>query len=141
MIDVENHVIDKIRQRIKTEGLEVQIHSSHVRSPSVFPCLMIYESDNTTYEGIRFSDGVERYAEVRYTVEICTNDNTGKKESAKRISEIVDTTMQTMGFYRASKGYTFDTNESSVFVALLTYRGLVGESPSSDANDFKVYRR
>lgn len=141
MIDVENFVVDQVNKRIKAEGLTVQIHSSHVRSPSKFPCVMIYESDSATYEAIRFVDGVERYAEVRYTIEVCTNDKTGKKEKAKQISGIIDDAMQGMGFYRASRQYTFGTNESAIFVALSTYRGLIGESPSGDENDFKVYRR
>ena len=102
---------------------------------------MIYESDSATHEPTRTGDGVERFAEVRYTVEVCTNDNTGKKEKAKQISSIVDNEMQAMGFYRASRQYTFGTNESAIFVALTTYRGLVGESPSGDENQFTVYRR
>ena len=141
MIDVESYVIDRVNKRIKEKGLTVQVHSSHVRSPSKFPCVMIYESDSTTYDAIRFGDGIERYAEVRYTVEVCTNDNKGKKEKAKQISGIIDDEMQSMGFYRASRQYTFGTNESSVFVALSTYRGLIGESPSDEENQFTVYRR
>lgn len=140
MIDVENFVIDRVNQRIKAEGLTVHVHSGHVRSPSEFPALMLYESDNTTYEAIRF-DGRESFAEVRYTAEVCTNETTGKKELAKQIMTVVDNAMQEMGFYRDSKQYTFGTNESSVFVALSTYRGLVGESPSGDENDYTVYRR
>ena len=141
MIDVENYVIDRVHQRIKEHGLDVHIHSSHVRSPSKFPALMLYESDNTTYDMIRFGDGIERFAEVRYTAEVCTNEQKGKKETAKQIVAIVDDAMQEMGFYRDSKQYTFGMNESSVFVALSTYRGLVGESPSGDKNEYKVYRR
>lgn len=141
MIDVENYVIDKVAQSISYETPPVQIYSSHVRTPSTFPCVMIYESSNTTFEGTRTVDGVERHAEVRYTIEICTNDTTGKKENAKRLMRIIDDAMQEMGFYRASRQYTFGTNESSVFVALTTYRGLVGEAPSSDDTHLMVYRR
>ena len=90
---------------------------------------------------IRFGDGIERFAEVRYTAEVCTNDHKGKKETAKQIMTIVDDAMQEIGFYRDSKQYTFGTNESSVLVVLSTYRGLVGESPSGDENEFIVYRR
>ena len=141
MIDVENYVIDRVHKRIKEEKIPAKIHSSHVRSPSEFPCVMIYESSNTTYEATRFGDGIERHAELRYTVEVCTNDKQGKKEKAKRISAIVDDVMQEMGFYRAARQYTFGTNESAIFVALSTYRGLVGENPSGDKNELTVYRR
>lgn len=141
MIDVENYVIDKVAQSIADETPPVQVYSSHVRTPSVFPCVMIYESSNTTYEGTRTADGVERHAEVRYTIEICTNDATGKKENAKRLMRTIDDVMQGMGFFRASRQYTFGTNESSIFVALTTYRGLVGEGPSSDPSKLTVYRR
>lgn len=140
MIDVENYVISKVQQCMSKEGTPVRIYSTHLRSPSEFPCIMIYESSNSTYEPTR-TDGVERHAEVRYTVEVCTNDKKGKKENAKRISNVVDGVMQDMGFYRASRYYSFGTNESSIVVALMTYRGLVGESPSGDENDYTVYRR
>ena len=141
MIDVENYVVDRVYRRFKDEPLKVKIHSTHVRSPSEFPCLMLYESASSTYDLIRFGDGIERYANVRFTAEICTNDRQGKKEKAKKILNVLDDEMQAMGFYRASRNYTFGTDESSVFIALATYRGLVGESPSGDGNDLKVYRR
>ena len=140
MIDVENYVINRVKQEIETEDITARIYSSHQRSPSEFPCVMIYESSNSTYEETR-TDGVERHAEVRYSIEVCTNDKQGKKENAKRIANIVDRAMQGMGFYRASRYYSFGTNESSIVVALMTYRGLVGESPSGEENDYTVYRR
>lgn len=141
MIDVENYVIDQVAQHVHAETPSAQIYSSHVRTPSVFPCVMIYESSNTTYEGTRAADGIERHANVRYTVEVCTNDANGRKEKAKRLMKIVDDTMQGMGFYRDSRQYTFGTNESSIFVGLTTYRGLVGENPSGDDTHLIVYRR
>lgn len=141
MIDVENYVVDRVSEAIRNETPDVQVYSSHVRSPSVFPCVMIYESANGSYEATRTADGIERHAELRYTVEVCTNDTSGKKENAKRISRYVDDVMQEMGFFRASKQYTFGTNESSIFVALTTYRGLVGEGPSGDMERLIVYRR
>lgn len=141
MIDVENYVVDKVTQRIQGETPPIQVYSSHVRTPSVFPCVMIYESSNTTYEATRAADGIERHAELRYTVEVCTNESTGRKENAKRISSIIDDVMQGMGFYRDSKQYTFGTNESSVFTVLTAYRGLVGEGPSGDKTKLVIYRR
>lgn len=141
MIDVENYVVDKVCNRIQNETPPVQVYSSHVRSPSAFPCVMLYESSNVSYEGTRAADGIERHAELRYTVEVCTNDKTGAKENAKRISKMIDDTMQGMGFYRDSRQYTFGTNESSVFVVLTAYRGLVGEGPSGDDSQLIVYRR
>lgn len=141
MIDVENYVVDMVCKRLQDEAPPVQVHSIHMRSPSVFPCVMIYESSNVTYEGTRAADGIERHAELRYTVEVCTNDTTGAKQNAKRISKMIDDVMQGMGFYRASRQYTFGTNESSVFVVFTAYRGLVGEGPSGDDSQLIVYRR
>ena len=141
MIDVENYVVDKVVQRTQDEAPPIRVYSSHVRIPTEFPCVMIYESSNATYEATRAADGVERHVELRYTVEVCTNESTGKKENAKRISSIIDEVMQGMGFYRDSKQYTFGTNESSVFVVLTTYRGLVGEGPSGDETNLVIYRR
>ena len=141
MIDVESHVVDMVHKRLDADMPGVRVYSSHVRSPSEFPCVMIYESSNGTFEPTRGIDGREHHAEVRYTIEVCTNDAVNKKENAKRISKLIDGTMQGMGFFRASRNYDFGTNESSIFVVLLTYRGLIGESPSGNENDLIVYRR
>lgn len=141
MIDVENYVVDKIKSLMADAMPAVRVIGSHVRTPSEFPCVMIYESANNTFEGTRWIDGIERHAEIRFTVEVCTNDRTGKKEHAKKISEAIDNEMQRMGFFRASRSYTFGTAESSIFIVMSAYRGLVGEGSGDDENSMYVYRR
>lgn len=141
MIDVENYVIDRVSELLATEHPDVRVLSSHVRTPSEFPCVMIYESANTTFDGTRWVDGVERHAEIRFTIEVCTNDRTGKKEKAKQISETIDGEMQRMGFFRASRNYTFGTAESSIFIVMSAYRGLVGEGAGGNEESLYVYRR
>lgn len=141
MIDVENYVVNEIAEAIKGESPEVHLVSSHVRTPSEFPCVMVYESGNATFEPTRWVDGVERHAELRYTIEVCTNDKVGKKENAKRLAKKIDDVLQGMGFYRASRQYNFQTADSSIFIITMAYRGLVGEGPESSEANLYVYRR
>lgn len=141
MIDVENHVIDGISEMLTGKFPGVRILSSHVRAPSEFPCVMIYESGNSTLEKTRGIDGTERHAEIRFTVEVHTNDRSGKKQRAKEISNAIDSEMQRIGFFRASRGYTFGTAESSICIVSTAYRGLVGEGAEGDQKILYVYRR
>ena len=141
MIDIENYVINSVREALKDEKPAVHIVGSLIRTPSEFPCVMVYESANRTFEATRWIDGKERHAEIRYTVSVCTNDKVAKKENAKRIFNAIDDTMQAMGFYRASRQYDFQAAESSIFTITSAYRGLVGEGPGESKTNMFVYRR
>lgn len=141
MIDVEAYVINGISEVLIDETPKVHVVGALIRTPSVFPCVMAYESANSTFEPTRGTDGIERHAEVRYTVSVWTNDNVSKKENAKRIFKKIDDFMQDKGFYRASRQYDFQTAESSIFTITAAYRGLVGEGPDESETNMYVYRR
>ncbi len=141
MIDIENYVVNMVSEQLKDETPKVNLVSSHVRTPSKFPCVMVYESGSKTLETTRWIDGKERHAELRYTVSVCTNDKTGKKENAKRIFKKIDDVMQGMGFFRASRNFDFQAAESSIFTITAAYRGLVGEGADESETNMYVYRR
>ena len=142
MIEIENAVIDSVSQMLKKRfKLKADaIRSVHLNTPPCFPCVMIYESSNSTLEATCDEQG-EHHINVRYTVEVYTNDATGKKQKAKEIASAIDDHLIALGFFRGSKQYTFGTNESTVFVITSSYRGVVGESYSGAANEVMIYRR
>ncbi len=142
MIDIENAVIDSVSKMLK-EKFELNdsaIRSIHLNTPPCFPCVMIYESVNSTFVGTYDEKG-EHHVNLRYTVEVYTNDASGKKQKAKAIASAIDAHMLGLGFYRSSKHYTFGTNESTIFVVTCSYRGVAGESYSGAANEVMIYRR
>ena len=142
MIDVENIIIDGVTKMLKTKFQlnESAVRSMHLNTLPCFPCVMIYESSNSTLADTLDEKG-EHHANLRYTVEVYTNDASGKKQKAKEIAGAIDAHMLSLGFYRGSKHYTFGTNESTVFVITCSYRGVAGESYSGAANEVMIYRR
>ncbi len=140
MIDIESYVVDAVTRALKALRPDIAVYSEHVNAPAKFPCVMLYESSNTTFTPTWDAQG-EHHAEVRYAVEVYTNDLNGKKRAAKAIAKAVDETMLGLGFARASKQYSFGTNESTLFAVSLSYIGLAGESCSSDPNEITIYRR
>lgn len=142
MIDIENAVFDSVSKLLKRKfGLTASaIRSAHVNAIPCFPCVMLYESSNSTLESTADELG-EHHADVRYTVEVYTNDESGKKQKAKAIANAIDAHMLGLGFFRNARQYTFGTNESTVFTITASYRGVAGESYSGAANEVMIYRR
>ena len=140
MTDIENFVVDSVYRKLAAAHPGISVHSEHLNIPPAFPCVMIYESSNVTYERTWDELG-EHHAAIRFTVEIYTNDLNGKKRAAKQILEEVDAAMLGMGFIRSMKQYSFGTNESSLFAVTAGYQGIAGESYSGHENEIVIYRR
>lgn len=140
MIDIENRIIDGVSKLVRGKFQNVAIHSTHINSPPEFPCVMVYETSNSTLYETSDECG-EHHAELRYVVEVYTNNISGKKQKAKAILNAIDAYMIGLGFFRASKYYTVGTNESTVFAATCTYGCVAGESYSGDAEQIMIYRR
>ena len=142
MIDIENIVFDGVSKMLKAKFKlgATAVRSTHLNTPPCFPCVMLYESSNTTLTDT-FDEKGEHHANVRFTVEIYTNDASGKKQKAKDIAAAIDEHMIGLGFYRSSKHYTYNTNESTIFVVTCSYRCVAGESYGGAANETMIYRR
>lgn len=142
MIDIENIVFDGVSKMLKKKFTldATAIRSTHLNTPPCFPCVMVYESSNSSNTNTMDELG-EHHANVRMTIEVYTNDASGKKQKAKEITAAIDAYMIGLGFYRSSKHYTSDTNESTIFVVTCSYRCVAGESYSGATNETMIYRR
>lgn len=141
MIDVENYIVNHIISVLSEPFPEARVLSSRARTPSEFPCVVLYESGNKTLESTRWIDGIERHAEIRFTAEVYTNDRSGKKEKAKNILAVIDTEMQKLGFFRTSHSYSFTSAESTICGITAAYRGIVGEGAEASQESLYIYRR
>ena len=140
MIDIETNVVDAVTRALLPLYDGIAVYSEHSNVPAKFPCVMIYEASNVTFTATWDEKG-EHHAEVRYTVEVYTNDLNGKKRLAKEIAGIVDGVMLGLGFARASRQYSFGMNESTLFAISASYIGVAGESYSGSADEIMIYRR
>lgn len=143
MTDIENVVFDGLKKHMLAKFSDLKensIRSEHMNSPPVFPCIMAYESSNSTLEATADERG-EHHASLRYTIEVYTNNKNGKKQKAKELANAVDAYMLDLGFLRASKQYTIGANEATTFVVTCSYRCVAGESYAGDDNTIMIYRR
>lgn len=143
MTDIENIVFDGLKKHMLAKFSDLKensIRSEHMNSPPVFPCIMAYESSNSTLEATADERG-EHHANLRYTIEVYTNNKNGKKQKAKELANAIDAYMLELGFSRASKQYTIGANESTTFVVTCGYRCVSGESYAGDDNTIMIYRR
>lgn len=143
MTDIENIVFDGLKKHMLAKFSDLKensIRSEHMNSPPVFPCIMAYESSNSTLEATADERG-EHHANLRYTIEVYTNNKNGKKQKAKELANAIDAYMLDLGFLRASKQYTIGANEATTFVVTCSYRCVAGESYAGDDNTIMIYRR
>lgn len=143
MTDIENIVFDGLKKHLLSRFSDLKenaIRSEHMNSPPVFPCIMAYESSNSTLESTADERG-EHHANLRYTIEVYTNNKNGKKQKAKELANAIDAYMLDLGFLRASKQYTIGANEATTFVVTCSYRCVAGESYAGDDNTIMIYRR
>lgn len=143
MTDIENIVFDGLKKHMLAKFSDLKensIRSEHMNSPPVFPCIMAYESSNSTLEATSDEHG-EHHANLRYTIEVYTNNKNGKKQKGKELANAIDAYMLDLGFLRASKQYTIGANEATTFVVTCSYRCVAGESYSGDDNTIMIYRR
>lgn len=143
MTDIENIVFDGLKKHMLAKFRDLKensIRSEHMNSPPVFPCIMAYESSNSTLEATADERG-EHHANLRYTIEVYTNNKNGKKQKAKELANAIDAYMLDLGFSRASKQYTIGANEATTFVVTCSYRCVAGESYAGDDNTIMIYRR
>ena len=102
MIDIETQVFNKIATRIRAEYDPVTVYGEYVRAPSVFPSVMVTESDNYPLERTQTSDNVENHVVLVYEINVYSNKQAGKKTQCKDIFKLVDEEMSKMGFTRTS---------------------------------------
>nr|DAH66799.1 MAG TPA: hypothetical protein [Caudoviricetes sp.] len=138
--DIEPILLTAIRDALIKEYPKVTVISEHQNKPSSFPCVMFYESNNSTF--LRTTDNLgEHHAEVSYMCEMYANNDKRKRSIVKNIAAIVDEVLVPLGFTRMSKAFEYRSNDSTIAAITAVYHGIIGESPSSNNNDVRIYRR
>ena len=140
MNDIEVQVIDKVIRAVKAEYPKAKVEDRFIANPASFPYVTVYETNSTTPQ--RFQDNTlrELYTEVYYEVQIFTND-TVKKSTAKAIAEIVDTTMQEIGFLRTFKSQVPNIDRT-IYRIVLRYTAVVENPIYGETNSIiNIYHR
>lgn len=105
MIDIENAVVNKITVDVRTQYLstypKIRVGSIPPETPEQFPFISVEMiSDTTTRNTLEFGKPTENHADLVFQIDVFTNDGNTKKQTAKKLFNFVDLTMQNMGFVR-----------------------------------------
>lgn len=135
MIDIESEVFDTVATVVRAQYSGAFVTSSYLPAPAKFPCLILAEQDNSTYQRTIDNMTSENHAQVMFSAEVYSDKQPGKKAEAKAIMALVDTEMQKMGFLRLNKTPTEIPNgNSSLYRLVARYRAVVSK-------DYMVYHK
>lgn len=142
MIDIENIVVNNVINALETSlGTDAPVvYSEYVEVPSDFPCVSIYEADNSTYRRTQDNALTEHHASVMYQINVYVADETDKKSTAKKIANVVDLAMQNMKFTRTFMNQV-PNQDRTIYRITLRYTAVVGESFAVGTTDvYPMYR-
>ena len=119
MIDYSNEIFNDAATVLRDAVEGVTVVGEYVSSPTSFPTVTIDEISNVPVH--RDSAKTEKYAEVRYRVQVFSNKQTGKRVEARNIFNVIDTRFAELGFTRKTYTTTPDVYNSAVYQITATF--------------------
>ena len=141
MIDIENLVCDRVFQVVNAAYPNAVCYSEYVEIPEAFPCVTLYEADNRTYRPSDDNQLSDPQCSVMYECNVYSDKQTGKKEEAKAIADIVDATMQSMKFSRNMRSQ-IPNIDRTIYRVTMRFEAVVGEPivTSDGTTTLQMYR-
>ena len=134
MIDIENEVFDRIATRLREEFNPISVYGEYIKSPAVFPAVIIEERGNSAHERTQDSGSVENHARLMYEVNVYSNKQAGKKSECKSIFKVIDDEFAAMGFTRILKEPIPNIEDATIYRMVGRYTAVV-------STDKVIYRR
>lgn len=132
MIDNFNEIYTRITNALRTYDSNVKTSSVYTNTPSSYPFVSIELIDDSIYEQGIDSGDVENFANHYYEINVYAKGNLAMS-NARKLLEVADNFMKSIGFTRTSKVPVQDQNET-IYRFIAIYEAVVGK-------DLKVYRR
>lgn len=123
MIDYSNEIFNDAATVLRSAINDITVIGEYVSSPTSFPTVTIDEVDNRPM--YRDSAKTEKYAAVKYRVQVFSNKSTGKRSEARSIFNVIDTRLTSLGFVRKTYTTTPDVYNSSVYQITATYDAVI----------------
>ena len=89
MIDCENEIYTTVKTKVEAVYKGIHFTSEPTYSPAEFPCVALYEADNSSYDKTKDSSGKENHAQVMYEAYVFSNKKQGRKTECKNIFKVV----------------------------------------------------
>lgn len=134
MLDFLNEIFTTVAAGVRTEHPGTNVSGEYVRKPSHFPAVTLDETENVTVGALVDSSDEEKFAGLRYRLQVFSNKESGKKAEARAIFATADNLMRGMGFRRITYTTTPEIYESTIYSITATYEAIA-------AADGAVYKR
>lgn len=125
MIDIENEVFNTIATALRSAYDPISVYGEYVKSPAVFPAVMIEEKSNSALGRTQDSGSLENHASLMYEVNVYSNKQTGKKSQCKEIFKIIDNEFQKLGFTRTLKEPIPNLENGTIYRMIGRYTAVV----------------
>ncbi len=100
MIDIENEVFNNVAVPLREQFEGIYVVGENTSEPSRFPAVSIVEKSSAVDEKSIDSGKIENYVDIMYEVNVYTNLESGKKQQAKAIVQLINEQFDSMGFVR-----------------------------------------
>lgn len=121
MIDVENELFTVVATALRSSFSNIYVTGEAVDAPSKFPCVVFYEDDNYISQVDMDSSWDEKFAILRYRVDIYSNKASGRKSEAKAIRAVIEPLLYRRNFTRFSSTPINDMSDN-IYHVVTTYR-------------------
>ena len=125
MIDIENEVFNRIATRLREKFNPISVYGEYIKSPAVFPAVIIEERGNSVYERTQDSGSVENHVRLMYEVNVYSNKQSGKKSECKSIFKVIDEEFASMGFTRTLKEPIANLEDATIYRMIGRYTAVV----------------
>lgn len=121
MIDVENELFTIVATELRSQFDGIYVTGEAVTAPSQFPCVVFLEDDNYISQVDMDSSWDEKFAVLRYRVDIYSNKTNGRKSEVKAIRAAIEPLLYRRNFTRFSSTPIDDMGDK-IFHVVTTYR-------------------
>ena len=142
MIDLENTLFNIVATELRTSHPKIAVYGEYVAEPASFPCVNMWESNNSVDMMREDTSALDNYVNVTYTIQVYTNTPT-KKLDAKSLANEIDTIMTRYRF-RRSLFSQVPNIDRTIYRIEMRYSGIVKRTdyPTDDGDTlFNIFAR
>lgn len=142
MIDIENKILDTVFTAVRTTYTTAQCYGEYVAIPASFPCVCLYEANNTTYKKSQDTELLEHQSNLMYECNVYSDKANGKKAEARAIADLIDKTMQGMKFTRTFY-QPLPNLDRTIYRITLRWEAVAGEPITTENGNtiYQMYRK
>lgn len=118
MIDVFNALWRELKQAVQTEYPDLKIFPASTQSPAAFPCLTVEEYGNVP---VHLDNGDEMFSRISWRVQVFSNKQSGRRQEANAILNLVDQWLYAHNFTRRSRTEKPELYSSTICQMTATY--------------------